>query len=80
MDELLENCRKLCSGNFHERARAYHRLRSSRAFAMVSYHMRGLRLTCYEVARLLVDDAPDPLSISARRLLEAQFAQQQAPR
>ena len=76
MDELLENCRRLCSGDFDERTRAYHRLRSSRAFTMVSYHMRELSLTCHDVARLLVDDAPGPLSMSARRLLESQFSEE----
>lgn len=77
MDELLKNCKSLCRGDFHERQRAYHRLRSSRAFAMVSYHLRGLGLTCYDIARLLADDAPDPLSKSARRLLEEQFSERQ---
>jgi hypothetical protein len=73
MEELLENCRKMYSGDFDERTRAYHQLRSSRAFAMVSYHLRGYHLTCYDVARLLADDGPDPVSTSARRLLEEQF-------
>jgi hypothetical protein len=78
MEDLLENCRKLCSGRFQERARAYHTLRSSRAFAMVSYHLRGFHLTCYELARILADGGTDAMSLTARRLLEQQFDRQQA--
>ena len=78
MDELLENCRKLCSGGFQQRARAYHSLRSSRAFAMVLYHLRGFHLTSYELARLLADGGADSMSVSARRLLEQQFQEHEA--
>ena len=74
MDELLESCKKLSSGDFDERKRAYHHLRSSRAFAMVSYHLRGYHLTCYDLARLLADNSLDRVSMLARRLLEEEFS------
>lgn len=74
MEELLKNCRELCSGDFDERKRAYHQLRSSRAFAMVAYHLRGYHLTCYDLARLLADNASDAASTLARRLLEEEFS------
>lgn len=78
MEELLENCRKLCFGAFQERTRAYHSLRSSRAFAMVLHHLRGFHLTSYEVARLLADGGADPMALSARRVLEQQFDRQES--
>jgi hypothetical protein len=77
MEELLENCQRLCCGSFRERARAYHLLKSSRAFAMVLYHLRGFQLTSYEVARLLAEGGTDPIARSARRLLEQQFDRQE---
>jgi hypothetical protein len=78
MEELLENCRKLSFGGYRERTRAYHKLKSSRAFAMVLYHLRGFQLTTYEVARLLAEGGADPIARSARRLLEQQFHPQQS--
>jgi hypothetical protein len=78
MDEILQNCRNLCSQDFGVRARAYQALRNTRAFTATMYHFRETELTAYELARLLTSDASEPLAGSAHRVLGEYLAETQA--
>jgi len=77
MDEILENCRNLCSDDFRVRARAYQALRNSWAFRATMYRFRDSNVTAYDLARLLASGNSDALARSVLRLLDEQLSQNQ---
>ena len=77
MDEILQNCRNLCSDDFRVRATAYQALRSSRAFTATMYRFRESNLTAYDLARLLASGSSDALARSVLRLLDEYLGQTQ---
>ncbi|HEV3340651.1 MAG TPA: hypothetical protein VG125_09845 [Pirellulales bacterium] len=77
MDEILENCRNLCSDDFRIRARAYQTLRNSRAFTATMYRFRDSNLTAYDLARLLASGSSDALAKSVLQLLDEHLSQSQ---
>jgi hypothetical protein len=70
MDEILQDCRDLCSDDFKVRARAYQALRNSRAFTATLYRFRESNLTAYDLARLLASGSSDALAKSVLQLLD----------
>lgn len=78
MDEILQQCRDLCSDDFAIRARAYQALRGSRAFTATMYRFREADLTAYDLARLLTSGNTDALARGAIRSLEEYLSETQA--